>query len=60
MVKGLKEGKKPIVSYIGKHRVGHVKGITNEWYRNFLKEWKSTYSACMKHTYFFPLRENDG
>lgn len=25
----------PIVSYIGKHRVEQVKGITNEWYKGF-------------------------
>jgi len=48
----------PIVSYIGKHGVEQVKGLTNEWYRGFLEEWKE----YVKHRYgdtphFFP---NDG
>lgn len=28
---------KPIVSYIGKHGVEQVKGMTNAWYRGFLE-----------------------
>ena len=31
---------KPTVSYIGKHRVEQIKGLTNEWYKSFLKEWR--------------------
>jgi len=38
MIEGLGESEKPIVSYIGKHGVEQVKGITNEWYRNFLRQ----------------------
>lgn len=45
----------PIISYIGKHRVEQVKGLTNEWYREFLEEWREH----VKHRYgdapyFFP------
>ena len=59
MIEGLEEGEKPIVSYIGKHRVEQVKGITNEWYRDFLKEWieyiKRRYGNSQ---YFFPRQWN--
>jgi len=60
MIKGLEVGEKPIVSYIGKHGVEQVKGITNEWYRDFLKEWMDYVSRRYGNTpYFFP-REWDG
>lgn len=60
MIEGLEEGEKPIVSYIGKHGVEQVKGITNEWYRSFLKEWKEGMQHLYGHTpYFFPEVEND-
>ena len=59
MVEGLDDGEKPIVSYIGKHGVEQVKGITNEWYRSFLKEWKEDMQDLYGHTpYFFPEVEN--
>ena len=46
---------KPIVSYIGKHDVEQVKGITNGWYRDFLKEWKGYVQHRYGDTpYFFP------
>ena len=46
---------KPIVSYIGKHDVEQVKGITNGWYRGFLKEWKGYVQHRYGDTpYFFP------
>ena len=46
---------KSIVSYIGRHDVEQVKGITNGWFRDFLKKWRE----YVKHTYadtpyFFP------
>lgn len=60
MIEGLGEGEKPIVSYIGKHGVEQVKGITNEWYRDFLREWKDYVQRRYGNTrYFFP-REWDG
>ena len=50
---------KPIVSYIGKHRVQQVKRITNEWYRGFLKEWKQYVKSKYGDTsYFFPNEWN--
>ena len=50
---------KPIVSYIGKHRVQQIKGITNEWYRGFLKEWKQYVKSKYGDTpYFFPNEWN--
>jgi len=50
---------KPIVSYTGKHRVQQVKGITNEWYRDFLKEWKQYVKSKYEDTpYFFPNEWN--
>ena len=55
MIAGLEEGEKPIVSYIGKHGVEQVKGITNEWYRDFLKEWMQYVQRRYGNTqYFFP------
>lgn len=49
---------KPIVSYVGKHRVDQVKGLTNEWYRYFLEEWNEYVKHRYEDTpYFFP---NDG
>jgi len=60
MIEGLGEGERPIVSYIGKHGVEQVKGITNEWYRDFLKEWKDYVQRRYGNTrYFFP-REWEG
>ena len=60
MIEGLGEGEKPTVSYIGKHGVEQVKGITNEWYRDFLREWKEHVQRRYGNTqYFFP-REWDG
>jgi integrase len=59
MVNGLEEGEKPIVSYIGKHGVEQVKGITNAWYRDFLKEWKEYVQNKYENApYFFPIVEN--
>jgi len=59
MVEGLEGGAKPIVSYTGKHRVEQVKGITNEWYRGFLKEWMEYVQHRYGNTpYFFPAIEN--
>ena len=50
---------KPIVSYIGKHRVEQVKGLTNEWYKSFLKEWRKYVKSKYGDTqYFFPRRCN--
>ena len=50
---------KPIVSYIGKHRVEQVKGITNEWYRDFLWEWKEYVQKKYGDAqYFFPRQRN--
>ena len=55
MIDGLEDGEKPIVSYIGKHGVEQVKGITNAWYRGFLKEWKEYVKREYANTeYFFP------
>jgi len=55
MVDGLEEDEKPIVSYIGKHGVEQVKGLTNEWYRDFLKQWKVYVQRRYRDTsYFFP------
>ncbi len=60
MIEGLGNGEKPIVSYIGKHGVEQVKGITNEWYRDFLSEWKEYVHHRYGNTqYFFP-RKWDG
>lgn len=59
MIEGLEEGEKPIVSYIGKHRVEQVKGITNEWYRDFLKEWIGYIKRRYGNSeYFFPRQWN--
>jgi len=59
MIEGLEEGEEPIVSYIGKHGVEQVKGITNAWYRSFLKEWKEYVERKYRGTsYFFPIVEN--
>ena len=59
MIEGLEEGEKPIVSYIGKHGVEQVKGVTNEWYRDFLKEWKEYVKRRYGNTrYFFPRQWN--
>ena len=45
----------PIVSYIGKHGVEQVKGLTNEWYREFLEEWREHVKHRYGDTpYFFP------
>ena len=61
MIEGQEGEEKPIVSYIGKHGVEQVKGITNEWYRSFLKEWKRyVQEKYGKTPYFFPMRENGG
>jgi len=50
---------KPVVSYVGKHQVEQDKGLTNEWYRNFLKEWKKYVQKKYDNTqYFFPRRRN--
>ena len=50
---------KPIVSYRGKHMVEQIKGLTNEWYKNFLKEWKRYVKSKYGDTpYFFPRRCN--
>jgi len=55
MIEGSEEGEKPIVLYIGKHGVEQVKGITNEWYRDFLREWKEHVQRRYGNTqYFFP------
>lgn len=60
MIEGLEEGEQPIVSYIGKHGVEQVKGITNGWYRKFLKEWKEYVQRKYGNTpYFFPNREKE-
>ena len=49
----------PIVSYIGKHRVEQVKGITNEWYKGFLEEWRDYVQEKYDKTpYFFPRKRN--
>jgi len=49
----------PIVSYIGKHRVEQVKGITNEWYKGFLEEWRDYVQEKYDNTpYFFPRKRN--
>lgn len=46
--------------YIGKHGVEQVKGITNAWYRDFLKERKKYVQNRYGNTpYFFP-RDRDG
>jgi integrase len=59
MVDGLEEDEKPIVSYIGKHGVEQVKGLTNEWYRDFLKEWKVYIQRRYRDiSYFFPREWN--
>lgn len=59
MIEGLEDGEKPIVSYIGKHRVEQVKGITNEWYRDFVTEWiKYVQSRYGETIYFFPRQWN--
>lgn len=59
MIAGLEEGEKPIVSYVGKHRVEQVKGITNEWYRAFLKEWIGYIRRRYGNSqYFFPRQWN--
>jgi len=59
MIEGLEGGEKPIVSYIGKHRVEQVKGITNEWYRDFLQEWREYVQHRYGNTpYFFPANGN--
>src|SRR5208337_3959049 len=55
------EGDKPIVKYIDKHQVEQVKGLTNDWYRDFLMEWKDHIQREYDNTpYFFPTRRNDG
>ncbi len=55
MIDGLEDGEKPIVSYIGKHRVEQVKRITNAWYRDFLREWREHVKHNYSNTeYFFP------
>jgi len=60
MIEWLEKGEKPVVSYIGKHGVEQVKGITNEWYRDFLRERKEYVQRKYGNTqYFFP-REWDG
>lgn len=60
MIDGLEKGEKPVVSYIGKHGVEQVKGLTNGWYKEFLKEWKKYVQRRYGNTqYFFP-RERDG
>lgn len=49
----------PVVSYIGKHGVEQVKGITNRWYKDFLKEWKEYVQKKYGNTpYFFPRKRN--
>jgi len=59
MIEGLEEGEKPIVSYIGKYGVEQEKGITNEWYRDFLKEWMDYVRSRYENTqYFFPRQWN--
>ena len=59
MIDGLEEGEKPIVSYIGKHGVEQVKGITNGWYKDFLEEWRHYVKQKYGNTpYFFPILEN--
>lgn len=50
---------KPIVSYVGKHRVEQVKGLTNEWYRDFLREWEEYIQRRYGDApYFFPREWN--
>lgn len=59
MVDGLEEGEKPVVVYVGKHGVEQVKGITNAWYRDFLKEWKEHVKRNYGNApYFFPMVKN--
>jgi len=59
MINGLDEGEKPIVSYIGKHGVEQVKGITNGWYRDFLEERREyVREKCDNTQYFFPRKRN--
>jgi len=60
MVDGLEEDEKPIVSYIGKHDVKQVKGLTNEWYRDFLKEWKVYIQRRYGDASYFVPREWNG
>ena len=49
---------KPIVSYVGKHRVDQVKGLTNEWYKDFLEEWKEYVKHRYGDTHYFFANEN--
>ena len=60
MIDGLEGGEKPIVSYIGKHGVEQVKGITNEWYKSFLEDWKQYVQQGYGNTpYFFPNQNGE-
>jgi integrase len=58
MIDGLNENEKPIVSYIGKHGVEQVKGITNGWYRDFLEKWRKHIREKYGTQYFFPRKRN--
>ena len=50
---------KPFFSYVGKHQVEQVKGMTNDWYRRFFKEWKKYVQKKYDNTqYLFPRRRN--
>jgi integrase len=58
MIEGL-DSDEPIVKYIGKHRVKQIKGITNDWYKDFLREWKQFVQQKYENTpYFFPTERN--
>jgi len=58
MIEGL-DSDEPIVKYIGKHRVKQIKGITNDWYKDFLREWKQLVQQKYENMpYFFPTERN--
>ena len=60
MIDGLEGGEKPIVSYMGKHGVEQVKGITNDWYKSFLEDWKQYVQQGYGNTpYFFPNQNGE-
>lgn len=59
MVEGLEEDEKPIVTYVGKHGVEQVKAITNEWYRDFLNEWRENVKHRYRNTPYFLLRARE-
>ena len=58
MIGGL-DSDESIVKCIGKHRVEQIKGITNDWYKNFLRGWKQFVQQKYGNTpYFFPTERN--